>query len=177
MGQGTLMDEDFPARIEAVFPDRDAAAAAAQALAQHFEFEKEQFSIVSKDETATRVHRNRFAHKASGRRLQKRQLLATLIAFVLIGLGLSLAQVSGGSGLSPGVSVAILSGLVIVAAAITATGMLSWRPARVETRHRLKAGEAALVVHVHDVSEQYALHDALTKMGARVKTEASASVS
>ncbi len=171
------MDEDFPARIEAVFPNREAAAAAAQSLAQHFEFEKEQLTIVSKDQAAGKVHRNRFAYKASGRRLQKRQLFATLIAFVLIGLGLSLAHVSRGSGLSPGLTVAILSGLVIVAAAITVTGMLSWRPARVETRQPLREGEAALVVHVYDVSEQYALHDALTKMGARVKSGATAAVS
>ena len=177
MGQGTLMDEDFPARIEAVFPDRDAATAAAKSLYQHFEFDKEQLSIVSDDQSANKIHRNRFAFKASGRRLQKRQLTATLIAFMLIGIGLCLLQISGVSSLSPGLTVTILSGLILAAVAITVIGMLSWRPARVETRHRLKKGETALVVHVRDVSEQYALHDALMKMGARVESEASASVS
>ena len=177
MGQGTLMDEDFPARVEAIFPDRDAAAAAAQALSQNFEFDREQFTIVSRDQSATKVHRNRFAYKASGRRLQKRQLIATLVAFTLIGLGLFMMQITGVGSLSPVLTVTILSGLVVAAVAITVVGMLSWRPARTETRHRLKKGETALVIHVHDVSEQYALRDALRKMGALVKSEASASVS
>jgi xanthosine utilization system XapX-like protein len=132
---------------------------------------------VSGDRSTSKVHRNRFAYKASGRRLQKRQLIATLAAFLLIGLGLSLVQLTGGSGLSPALTVIILSGLVVGAVIITVIGMLSWRPARIETRHRLREGETALVVHVHDVSEQYALNEALNKMGARVKSEVAASVS
>ena len=177
MGQGTLMDENSPSRIEVVFPDRDAAMAAAKALAQRFEFDKEQFSIVSAGKSDTRVHRNRFAFKASGRRLQKRQLTATFIAFLLIGIGLSSLQISGISSLSPGLTALILSGLILAAVVITVIGMLSWRPARLETRHRLRKGETALVVHVHDVSEHYALHDALVKMGARVESHTTASVS
>jgi hypothetical protein len=171
------MHEDFPARIEAVFPDRDAAEAAARTLAQQFAFDREQFSIVSGDRSTSKVHRNRFAYKASGRRLQKRQLIATLAAFLLLGLGLSVVQLTGASALSPALTVIILSGLVVGAVIITVIGMLSWRPARIETRHRLREGETALVVHVHDVSEQYALNEALNKMGARVKSEVAASVS
>ena len=171
------MDEDFPARIEVVFPDRNTAMAAAEALSQRFEFAKEQLSIVSSEKSATNVHRNRFAFKASGRRLQKRQLIATLIAFMLIGIGLSLLQISGISSLSPGLTAMILSGLILAAVAITVTGILSWRPARVETRHRLLKDETALVVHVHDVSEHYALQDALMKMGAPVESHVTGGVS
>lgn len=177
MGHGTLMDGDFPARIEVVFPDRDAATAAAKALSQRFEFAEEQFSIVSTDQSATYVHGNRFAFKASGRRLQKRQLMATLIAFALIGIGLSLLQISGVSSFSPGLTATLLAGLVVAAVAITVIGMFYWRPARVETRRRLRQGETALVVHLHDVSEHYALNDALMKMGARVESTTSAGVS
>jgi len=177
MGQSTLMDESFPSRIEVVFPDHDAAMAAAKALSQRFEFDKKQFSIVSAGKSDTRVRRNRFAFKASGRRLQKRQLTATFIAFLLIGIGLSLLQFSGVGSLSPGLTALILSGLILAAVVITAIGMLSWRPGRLETRHRLRKDEAALVVHVHDVREQYALHDALVEMGARVESYTTAGVS
>ena len=170
MGQGTLMDEDFPSRIEVVFPDRDAAMAAAKALSQRFEFDKEQLSIESAGKSDAKVHRDRFAFKASGRRLQKRQLTATFIAFMLIGIGLLLLQISGISSLHPWLTALILSGLILAAVVLTVIGMLSWRPARAEHRHRLREGETALVVHVHDVSEQYVLQDALVKMGARVES-------
>jgi hypothetical protein len=177
MGQGTLIDEDFPARIEVVFPDRDAAIEAANALSLKFKFDKEQLSVVSQDQSSTKVHRNRFAFKASGRRLQKRQLTATLIAFLLIGIGLWLLHLSGVGSQPSGLAVTILSVIIFAAIAITVIGILSWRPARVETRHRLREGETALVVHTHDVTEQYALHDALIKMGARVENETSSTVS
>jgi hypothetical protein len=88
-----------------------------------------------------------------------------------------LLQISGISSLSPGLTALILSGLILAAVVITVIGMLSWRPALLETRHRLRKGETALVVHVHDVSEQYALHDALVKMGARIESHTTASVS
>jgi hypothetical protein len=177
MQHGTLMDEDIPARIEAVFADRNAATAAVTALCQRFEFDKEQFSIVSPDELPDAAHRNRFAFSASGRRLQKRQLAATLIAFTLIIVGLLTLHFIGDSTLPPGLSAIIMAGLIIAAVAITANGMLSWRPSRIETRHRYREGETALVVHVHDVSEQYSLRDALIQMGARVKCVTSAGVS
>ena len=177
MGQNTLMDEGSPSRIEVVFSDRDAAMAAAKALSQRFDFGKEQFSIVSAGKSDAKVRRNRFAFKASGRRLQKRQLTATFIAFLLIGIGLSLLQISGVSRLSPELTALILMGLILAAVVITVIGMLSWRPGSLETRHRLRKGEAALVVHVLDVSEQYALHDALVEMGARVESHTTAGVS
>lgn len=171
------MEEDFPARLEAVFPDRASADAAARALCQQFEFDEEQLSIVCTDQRGGKVHRNRYAFKASGRREQKRQLTATLVAFAVVGIGLGLLQVSGISKLSPGLTTGILAGLIIAAVLISVIGLLSWRPPRVETRSRLQEGETALVIHVHDVSEQYALRDALLKTGARVEGAASASVS
>lgn len=171
------MEEDFPARIEAVFPNRDSAVSAARALCQQFDFDEEQLSVVSTKQSVGGVHRNRFALKASGRREQKRQLTATLAAFTLIGLGLGILQISGISQLSPGLTTGILAGLIIAAVVITVTGLLSWRPPRVETRSRLRMGETALVIQVHDLSEQYALRDALMKMGARIEGAASASVS
>ena len=177
MGHGTLMDEDFPAQIEAVFSDRNAAEAAAKTLSQRFDFDEERLSMVSTDQLGTGVHRNRFAFKASGRRLQKRQLTATFIAFTVIGIGLCLLQFSGVSGLYPLLTATIMVGLILAAVGITVFGLLSWRPARVETRHRPRQGETVLIVRVHDVSEQYALRDALMKMGARVEGAASASVS
>lgn len=177
MSQGTLIDEDFPARIEVVFPDRDSAVDAANALSLRFKFDKEQLSIVSQDQSSSKVHRNRFAFKASGRRLQKRQMAATLIAFLIVGIGLALLHIMGVGSQPSGLIVAILSVLIIAAIAVTVIGILSWRPAHVETRHRLREGETALVVHTHDVSEQYALHDALVKMGARVANDTSSSVS
>lgn len=177
MHHGTLMDEDGPARIEAVFTDRNAATAAATALCQRFAFDKEQFSIVSPQELPASPHCNRFAFSASGRRLQKRQLAATLMAFTLIVVGLVALHFLGASTLPAGLSGIIMGGLILAAVAITANGMLSWRPSRIETRNRYREGETALVVHVHDVSEQYSLRDALIQMGARVKCVTSARVS
>jgi len=171
------MDEDFPARVEAIFPSRDAATAAAKALCQRFEFEEAQLSIVSPEQLPPSVHRNRYAFTASGRRLQKRQLTATLIAFALIIVGLVLLHFIGVNTLPPGLTTVIMAGLILAAVAITVTGMLSWRPARVETRHRVREGETALVIHVHDVREQYALREALLGMGAHLEGAASASVS
>lgn len=177
MHHGTLMDEDCPARVEAVFADRNAATAAATALCQRFAFDKEQFSIVSPQELPASPHCNRFAFSASGRRLQKRQLAATLMAFTLIVVGLVALHFVGASTLPAGLSGIIMGGLILAAVAITANGMLSWRPSRIETRNRYREGETALVVHVHDVSEQYSLRDALIQMGARVKCVTSARVS
>ncbi len=177
MAHATLMNEDFPSRIEAVFPDRASAEAAAKALCQQFEFDEAQFSIVSEEHPPASVHRNRYAFKASGRRLQKRQLTATLIAFVLIIVGLGVLQFLGASTLPSSLTNTIMAGLILAAVVITVTGLLSWRPVRVETRHRVRQGESALVINVRDVSEQYALREALLGMGARLEGAVSASVS
>lgn len=171
------MDEDFPARIEAVFPDRDSARAAARALSQRFDFDEAQLSVVSSDSSHTRVHRNRYAFKDSGRRLQRRQILATAVAFLLIGIGLVALELLGISNLHPVAAGAILTGLVLGAVAITVIGMLSWRPARVHVHHQPTENETVLVVHVHGVEDQYVLRDALLQMGARIEGGSSASVS
>lgn len=71
------MEEDFPARIEAVFTDHKSATTAVNALCQRFDFDEAQLNIVSPDELPSRIHRNRFAYKASGRRQARRQLAAT----------------------------------------------------------------------------------------------------
>lgn len=172
------MEEDFPARIEAVFPDRAAAAAAAKALTQRFDFDEAQLSLVSSsDPTESRVHRNRYAFKDSGRRLQRRQIMATLAAFLLIGIGLGVLEFLGISNLHPAVAGVLLSALVLGAVAITVIGMLSWRPARTPVHHRPCADETVLVVHVHGVEDQYLLRDTLLQMGARIEGGSSASVS
>jgi hypothetical protein len=171
------MEEDFPARIEAVFPDRDSAAAAAKALSQRFDCDEAQLNLVSSDPAEHRVHRNRYAFKDSGRRLQRRQILATLVAFLLIGIGLIALEILGVSNLHPVAAGVILSALVLGAVAITVIGMLSWRPARIPVHHRPAAGETVLVVHVHGVEDQYLLRDALLQMGARIEGGSSASVS
>ena len=171
------MEADFPARIEAVFPDRDSAAAAARALSQRFDCDEAQLSLVSADTTEHRVHRNRYAFKDSGRRLQRRQILATLVAFLLIATGLIVLEVLGISNLHPVAAGVILSALVLGAVAITVIGMLSWRPARIPLHHRPSAGETVLVVHVHGVEDQYRLRDALLDMGARIEGGSSATVS
>ena len=177
MSHTTLMNEDFPSRIEAVFPDRESAGTAAKALCQRFEFGGEQLSIVASDELHPRVHRNRYAFKASGRKQQKRQLAATLIAFTLIIVGLSVLHALGADTLPAVLTYAIMGALILGAVAITVVGLVSWRPARIDTRHRVQAGEAVLVINVHDISEQYALREALLGMGARVEEPVSASVS
>jgi hypothetical protein len=176
MSNATLMNEDFPARIEAIFPNRDAATATARALCQRFEFDEARLSIVSPDQLPPAVHRNRYAFKASGRRLQRRQVAATLIAFAVIIVGLTLLHFIGANTLPSGLTNAIMAGLILAAVVITVTGMLSWRPVRVETRHRARGGETVLVIQVHSVSEQYALREALLSMGAEVGSPASAGV-
>jgi hypothetical protein len=177
MSHGTLMEEDFPARIEAVFPDRKSATTAANALCQRFEFDEAQLSIVPPEEASSGVHRNRFAYKASGRRQQRRQLAATLIAFALIGIGLILLQVFGATTPPSGLTAAIMGGLIVAAVVITVISLLSWRPARVQTQYRLQPGETALVILVHDVTEQYPLREVLLEMGARIHGPASDSIS
>ena len=89
MLQGTLMDEDFPARIEAAFPDRDSAAVAARSLCQRFQLDDKQLNIGSPQELQPRSKRNRFIVRASRNQLHRRQLLATLVAFALIGFSLA----------------------------------------------------------------------------------------
>lgn len=176
MSNTTLMNEDFPARIEAVFPDRDSARSAAKELCQRFDFCDEQFSIASTQELALQSHRNRYAFKASGRRLQKRQVAATLMAFVIIIAGLTALHLIGDDRLPTAVNYAFMAGLIIIAVAITVSGLIRWRPARIETRHKFEAGEAVLVINVHDVTEQYALREALLTMGAEVEGPVSATV-
>lgn len=171
------MEEDFPARIEAVFPDRDSAAAAAKALSQRFDFDEAQLSLVSSDPAEPGVHRNRYAFGDSGRRLQRRQILATLAAFLLIGIGLGALEILGISSLHPVVAGSILIALVLGAVVITVIGMLSWRPARIPVHHHPSANETVLVVHVHGVEDQYLLRESLLHMGARIEGGSSASVS
>lgn len=171
------MEEDFPARIEAVFPDRDAATAAARALSQRFDFDEAQLSIVSPDTGESPVHRNRYAFKDSGRRLQRRQIFATLVAFLLIGAGLGVLEFLGISALHPVVAGSILTALVLGAVVITVIGMLSWRPARVPVHHQPCEEEAVLVIHVHGVEDQYLLRQTLVQLGARIAGGSSASVS
>lgn len=173
MAHGTLMEEDFPARIEAVFPDRKSASAAAAALCQRFEFDEAQLNIISPEELSSRVHRNRFAYKASGRRQARRQLAATFIAFALIITGLVLLHLFGATDPPSGLTSAIMGGLIVAAVVITVISLLSWRPARVQTQYRLNPGETALVILVHDVTQQYPLREVLLEMGARIHGPAS----
>ena len=177
MSHTTLMNEDFPARIEAVFPSHESATAAAKTLCQRFEFDGEQLSIGSAEQHQPRVHRNRYAFKASGRKQQQRQIAATLVAFTLIIVGLGVLHMLGADQLPTGLTYAIMGGLIIAAVAITIIGLVSWRPARVDTRYKARPGEAVLVINVHDVTEQYALREALLEMGARIEGPVSASVS
>ncbi len=176
MSHTTLMNEDFPARIEAVFPDRSAATAAASALCQRFDFKEEQFSVVSADELDPRTHRNRYAFKASGQRLQRRQIAATFIAFAIIIVGLALLHLVGADSLPKGLTYTIMAVLIVAAVAITVSGLISWRPARIVTRHKAQQGEAVLVINVHDVAEQIALRETLVSMGARVQGPVSATI-
>ncbi len=171
------MEEDFPARIEAVFPDRESARNAARALSQRFDFDEAQLSLVSRDASGPEVHRNRYAFKDSGRRLQRRQIFATLVAFLLIGVGLGLLEFLGISNLHPTAAGVILTALVLGAVTITVVGMLSWRPARIPVQHQPSAGETVLVVHVHGVEDQYVLREALEQMGAHLEGSSSACVS
>jgi hypothetical protein len=60
---------------------------------------------------------------------------------------------------------------------ITVINLLSWRPAGIHTQHRLRPGETALVILVHDITEQYALREALLDMGARIHGPASDNIS
>ena len=175
MFHATLMNEDFPARIEAVFPNRDLATAAAKSLCQYFNFREEQFSMVSPEDIFPRTHRNLHAFKASGRRLQKRQLTATLIAFTIVIVGLTLLHLIGYDSLPARLTYSIMAGLIIISVAITVSGLISWRPARIETRHKFQAREAVLIINVHDITEQYALREALLSMGARIDEPVSAS--
>lgn len=170
------MNEDFPARVEASFPDRDSAAAAARALCHRFDFDETQLSIVSAETPCATVHRNRYAFKASGRRLQKRQLVATFTAFALISAGLGLLHFIGEDTLPAGVTYTVMAAIIFAAVTITVIGLTSWRPEPVETRRSTQGGEAVLVIRVHDVSEQYVLRGALLEMGARVEGAESAGV-
>ncbi len=177
-GYSTLLDEDFPARIEALFGDRAAAAAAASALCQRFGLDASQLSIISPDASGNAAHRNRFAFRASGRRLQRRQLGVTLAAFTLMLAGFGALEMASNTGLLPGTAVAVVLGLMVIGAVLLmAVGLLSWRPARQTTRIHRHDRQAVLLVQVHDVSEQYALRRALLELGARDEVMESAGVS
>ncbi len=169
MQHSTLMDEGCPARIEAAFPNRDAATAAAKVLCQRFALDESQLSVGPPQQLCPASHRNSFTVRASRHRLQRRQLAATFIAFALLAAGLSLLHVIGADTLPPGLTTAIMAGLIVAAVAITVACLLSWRPVRIETRHPGQEGDTALVIHVHDLSEQYAVREALCDMGARVE--------
>ena len=171
------MEEDFPARLEAVCPSHEAAAGAAGVLRQRFGMDEAQMSIVSPEQLPPKVHRNRYAVKDSGRSLQKRQIAATLIAFVVIFVGLFALNSINLDAMQEGLSSVVLATLILAAVAITVSGLLFWRPVRIKTRHRIRAGEAVLVIHVHNISEQYVLRDALLEMGAKVEGAASAGIS
>ena len=168
MQQSTLLDEDFPSRLEAIFPDGRSARRAATALCLRYDLEPSQFSFVSFEDDLGATHKNRFAFNASGWTLQKRQLKRTLIAFGFIILGIALTHLLHSSGLvSPQVAGVLLLIPIGAALVITVIGMLSWRPAGANARTLVRHGdEVVLVIKLHEVSEQYALRRALKELGA-----------
>lgn len=168
MQQSTLLDEDFPSRVESVFPDGRSARRAATSLCLRYGLEPSQVSFVSLETESTATHKNRFAFNASGWSLQKRQLKRTLIAFAFIILGIVVTHLLYSSGLiSRQVAGVLLIIPVSAALVISVIGMLSWRPAGASARHRPRGGdEVVLVVKLHDVSEQYELRRALKELGA-----------
>lgn len=168
MQQGTLLDENFPSRVEAVFPDARSARSAAMSLCMRFGLDASQISYFDLQSAPPERHRNRFKHNASGWTLQKRQVKRTLVAFGVIALGIVVVHLIHTSGLVSRDTAATLLAIPLVAAiAISVSGMLSWRPAKVGARTRPRDDdEVVLVVEIHDLSQQYELRRALREMGA-----------
>ena len=168
MQQSTLLDEDFPSRLEAIFPDGRNARRAATALCLRYGLEPSQLSFVSLEEDNNKTHKNRFAFNASGWTLQKRQIRRTLIAFGFIFLGIVLTHLLYSNDLVSQQLAGILLFIPVGAAVvITVIGILSWRPAGANARTRsLQGEEVVLVVKLHDVSQQYELRRALKELGA-----------
>lgn len=168
MQQGTLLDESFPSRVEAVFADARSARSAAMSLCIRFGLDASQISYFDLYSAPPDRHRNRFKYNASGWTLQKRQIKRTLAAFALVVLGIICMHLLHTSGLVSRDTAATLLAIPVVAAiAISVSGMLSWRPAKVGARTKPKDDdEVVLVVEIHDVSQQYELRRALREMGA-----------
>ncbi len=175
----TLVEEDFPARLEAVFPDRDSALAARTHLCRRFALDAAQFGLAERRPGVGGSHRNRFAVRASGRSSQKRQLhlvgltfLALVALFVLIALLEFLGAVST-QFISITLAVLLLAALVPLA-----IGLLSWRRSGVRGDASLCLGNrTVLLVDVHDLSEQYEIRAALLELGASVDSSDIAGVS
>ncbi|MFV8819056.1 hypothetical protein [Haliea sp. E17] len=178
MLHSTLMQEDFPARLEAVFPDRATADAAASVLCQRFGLDHSQLGIAECHSPGGN-HRNRFANRVSGRIFQKRQLQLAAATFALMFLGFVLIALLEFLGfISPSTIAVLLATLVLAALLPLAGGLLSWRRAGVRGDAALSLGRrTVLLVEVHDISEQYQLRDALQEMGARVDSGDIAGVS
>ncbi len=168
MQHGTLLDENFPSRVEAVFPNARSARSAAMSLCMRFGLEASQISYFDLQAGAPDRHSNRFKHKASGWTLQKRQIKRTLIAFAVVIVGIIIMHLLYTFGVVSREMAGTLLGIpIVIAIIITVTGMVSWRPASVSARTRPKGNEeVVLVVELHDVSEQYELRRALKEMGA-----------
>lgn len=168
MQHSTLLDEDFPSRVEAIFPDGGSARRAATALCLRYGLDSSQISFASLEREGNTTHRNRFAFNASGRTLQKRQLMRTLLAFACIAGGIVIMHLLYSNGIiSRELAGALLAIPVGAAVVITVMGMLSWRPAAARSRTRPRHNdEVVLVVKLHDVSEQYELRRALKELGA-----------
>lgn len=171
MRHSALLDENFPARLEAVFPDRNAAEAAAAELCQRFGVDGSQISFVTAEHKAAYPLRNRFALKARGRALQRRQLKFTMISFGVLLVGFGLLHVLRTSGLLSVHSVTFaLAALIVVAIALTVVGIPYWDPAKLKAHSlQCKGDEVLLLIDVHDVSLQYELRQALMDHGARTE--------
>jgi len=179
MQKGTLLDENFPSRVEAVFADARSARSAAMSLCLRFDLSPSQISYFDLHSTPPERHRNRFKQNASGWTLQKRQIKRTLIAFAIIIFGIVIVHLLHESGLvSQDTATALLAIPIFAAIAISVSGMLSWRPPKVGARTKPKSeDEVVLVVEVHDLSQQYELRRALKEMGADTEPGSIAEVS
>lgn len=171
MQQGTLLDEDFPSRVEAVFADARKARSAAMSLCLRFGLDASQISYFGLQSAPPDQHRNRFKYNASGWVLQKRQIKRTLIAFLFIVLGIIVMHLLHTNGVVSQDTAGLLLAIPVVAAiVVSVSGMLSWRPARVGARTQpTDDEEVVLVVELHDLSQQYELRRALREMGANTE--------
>ncbi|PLW67130.1 hypothetical protein [Pseudohalioglobus lutimaris] len=171
MQQGTLLDESFPSRVEAVFADARSARSAAMSLCLRFGLDASQISYFDLHAVPPDRHSNRFKYNASGWTLQKRQIKRTLIAFGIIVLGIVIMHLLHTNGLVSRETAGALLGIPVVAAImVSVSGMLSWRPAKVGARIKPRDDdEVVLVVEIHDVSQQYELRRALAEMGANTE--------
>lgn len=178
MLHSTLMEEDFPARLEAEFADRRSANAAASTLCRRFGLDASQLGIADRHPGAE-THRSRFAVRASGRLSQKRQLLMVVVAFAVLVSGFVLvALLEHFAMVTQGAITVLLSLLLCSALLPLAAGLLSWRRAGVRGDANLSLGSrTVLLVDVHDISQQYEIREALREMGAHVDSADIAGVS